>query len=97
MQGGLIWEVCEQLGFPFKSFTLLLIESDEPFCVRAVPLTDEDLSLGMLQCRAMIRQTAGCIANGVWPGPGEGELRSIALPAAEREFVQERLLILARG
>jgi len=96
MQGALMWEVCDQLKLPFNSFTLLLIENEEPFCVRAVPLTDEDLSLGRLQCRAMIRQTAICLANGVWPGPGEGDLRPLPLPTAERESIQTRLQYLSR-
>lgn len=91
MQGGLIWEVCEQLGLPFTSFTLLLVERDEPHCTRAVPLDMEDLALGRLQCRAMIRRVAECIERDYWPGPGEGELRSVSLAMTEREWTIKRL------
>ena len=101
MQGGLIWEVCDQLGLPFTSFTLLLIETEPPHCVRAVPLTDEDLSRGRLQCRAMIRQTRDCIDKAhfnkaPWPGPGEGELRPIPLGIAERASIDARLAMLEK-
>jgi PDDEXK-like domain of unknown function (DUF3799) len=91
MQGALMWEACEQLKMPFIGFTLLLIESEPPHCIRAVPLTDEDLSLGRLQCRAMLTKTQECIETGIWPGPGEGDLRPIPLPTAERESITKRL------
>lgn len=96
MQGGLVWEVCEQLGLPFTSFTLLLIETEPPYCVRAVPLTDDDLSRGRLQCRAMLRLTRACIDKGHWPGPGEGELRPIPLGTAERVSIDARLAVLEK-
>ena len=91
MQGGLCWLVCDQLKLPFTSFTLLLIETEDPFCVRPVKLTDEDLSLGRRQCRAMIRQTAACIEVDHWPQPGEGRDLELSLSIAERESAEYRL------
>lgn len=91
MQGGLIWEWCDQVGENFETFTLAFIESDRPFCARMVPVEDEDLARGRQQCRAMLRQIATCIDKGHWPGPGEGELRSIWLSKEEREAIDKRL------
>lgn len=91
MQGGLIWEACEQLEMLFKSFTLLMVEDSAPFCVREVPVHDDDLSRGRLQCRAMMRRVARCIDAGHWPGPGEGELRPLPLAKREREAIDVRL------
>lgn len=96
MQGGMVWEVCDQLGLPFTSFTLLLIETEPPHCVRAVPLSDEDLARGRQQCRAMMRETIRCIDKGHWPGPGEGELRPIPLGSAERASIDARLAALEK-
>ena len=90
-QGGLIWEACEQLAQPFETFTLMFIESANPFCARTVPLPDDDLARGRLQNRAMIRRIAACIEKGHWPGPGEGDIRPLPLSSDERNRIDERL------
>jgi hypothetical protein len=91
MQGGLIWEACEQLGLPFETFLLMFIENDRPYCARAVPVDDDDLARGRMQCRVMLRRVAQCIERGVWPGPGEGDLRPLPLSTDERERIDYRL------
>jgi hypothetical protein len=96
MQGGLGWEVCDQLGLPFTSFTLLLIESEPPHCIRAVPIEDEDLARGRQQCRAMMRQVRQAIDRGHWPGPGEGEIRAIPLSKRAREDIDIKLQYLSQ-
>jgi hypothetical protein len=90
-QGALIWEVCEQLELPFTMFILMFIETAAPFCARAVPLTEDDLSRGRLMNRAMMRKFASCIINDHWPGPGEGELRALPLGHDERSRIDQRL------
>jgi hypothetical protein len=90
-QGALVWEVCEQLGLPFESFTLLFIETDIPYCARTVPLPDDDLARGRLQNRAMLRRIKQCIDTEHWPGPGEGDIRPLPLSKDERERIDARL------
>jgi hypothetical protein len=90
-QGALIWEVAELLKHPFDSFYLMFIETDRPYCARALPLTEDDLARGRLQNRAMIRRIANCITTDHWPGPGEGDLRALPLADAERERIDARL------
>lgn len=91
MQGALIWHIADQLGIPFNGFTLIFVETDRPYCVRACPIHDEDLSRGLMQVRAMLRRIAECIERGVWPGPGAGDLRPMPLPKTEREFIDSRI------
>jgi len=93
-QGALIWEVCEQLGQPFTMFILAFIETAAPYCARMVPLTDDDLGRGREQNREMLKQIAGCITTKHWPGPGEGDLRAMALSTDERKRIDERLTYL---
>ena len=92
-QGGLVWEACEQLQQPFETFTLLFVETTNPYCTRTVPLPDDDLARGRLQNRAMIRKIAHCIETGHWPGPGEGDIRPLPLSNDERERIDTRLKI----
>ncbi len=91
MQAGLMWLAFELLGFNFESFTLVFLESDRPFCTRMIPLEDEDLARGRQQCELMLRKVAECIALGSWPGPGQGELKSLWLPVEERLRIDARL------
>ena len=90
-QGALIWEACDQLGLPFQSFTLLFIETANPFCARTVPMEFRDLALGRQQNRAMMQTIAGCIETGRWPGPGDGDIRPLPLSSAEVERIEARL------
>lgn len=90
-QGALVWEVCEALGTPFGSFTLLFVETAIPYCARTIPLTDEDLARGRRQNRAMLRRTWECIQLDLWPGPGDGEVRALPLSTDERTRIDERL------
>ena len=90
-QGALIWEVAERLEDPFEAFYLMFLETDAPYCARAVKLVKDDLSRGRLMNRDMIRQIAHCIHAAHWPGPGEGELPDLPLSDAERERIDRRL------
>jgi len=91
MQGALIWEVCEMLGQPFESFTLMFIETANPYCARTVPMTDKALSFGRQQNRLMLRQIKGCMDINRFPGPGEDDLQSISLSNDEFARIEERL------
>jgi hypothetical protein len=93
-QGALIAEVAAKLELPFTSFNLIFVESKRPHCVRVVPLTDDDLDLGMRQNRAMLRQIAACIKEQRWPGPGAGDPRPIGMPVSERQFIEARLELI---
>jgi PDDEXK-like domain of unknown function (DUF3799) len=90
-QAALTWEICEALGVPFDSWTLVFVESDEPYCVRAVALTDDDLARGRRQNRAMLRMIADCLDSGEWPGPGSTDAEPISLPKTDQEAIDKRL------
>lgn len=90
-QGSLVWEACDQFEMPFESFVLLFIETQSPFCARAVPLTEDDLVRGRKQNRAMLKQIAACIMEEHWPGPGEGDLGPLPLANDERARIDARL------
>lgn len=94
MQGALIWEVCDLLGLPFEGLVLVFCEKKSPYCTRIVELTDEDLSRGRMQNRAMIRQLKKCIDTGTWPGPGKSDAEYFSIPKAEQEFIDARLASL---
>lgn len=91
MQGALIWEVCDLLKLPFDGFALVFIEKKSPYCTRVVELTDDDLSRGRMQNRAMIRQLAKCIESKSWPGPGKHDAEFFSIPKTEAEFIDARL------
>lgn len=93
-QGALIWEICELLKLPFDGFVLIFVEKKSPFCTRIIELTDEDLGLGRMQNRAMIRLTAKCLKENNWPGPGNGDAKYFSMPKAEQEFIDARLASL---
>lgn len=91
MQGGLGWEVCEQLGLPFTSFVLLYVEAGYPHYTRDLPIDDEDLSRGRLLCRKMLRSIRACMDRGHWPGPGEDRTHPLRLSDEERSYIDKRL------
>jgi hypothetical protein len=91
MQGALVWECCEALNLPFESFILMFIETDKPYCARAVPLTDDDLARGRMQNRSMIRKIKQCMELNHFPGPGEGDTRPMPLGKDERDRIDARL------
>lgn len=93
-QGAMIWELCDLLKIPFEDFNLVFVESARPFCVRVVPLTEEDLSRGRRQNRMMLRRIAQCIKDKVWPGPGFGVPIAIGLPNSLREYIDNKLTLL---
>jgi PDDEXK-like domain of unknown function (DUF3799) len=90
-QAALCWEACETFGHPFTSFMLVFCETTNPWCVRTVPLPEQDISLGRQQNRSSLRKIRAGIDSGVWPGPGEGELVDFGLSKDERERVITRL------
>ena len=69
---------------PFDSFTMLFVETSNPWCARAVQMPAIDLGRGREMNRLMIRQIKGCIDQNRFPGPGEGELLEIGLSNDER-------------
>lgn len=92
LQAGLIWEWADQVGLPFVGFTLLFVESDRPFCIRLIPLELDDIARGRRLCRLLLRKVANCIDRGTWPGPGQGELKSLPLLVTERERIDWALM-----
>ena len=93
MQAGLVWEVCDALGQPFESFTLMFIETAKPHCARSVPMTDKALSFGRQQNRLMLRKIKRCMEADHFPGPGEDDLQPISLSNDEFARIEERLKI----
>lgn len=91
MQGALLWEVCELLGLPFDGFALIFVEKKSPHCVRVIEVPDEDLALGRMQNRAMLRLMKTCLDAGKWPGPGRAKGQIFGLPKAEVEHIEVRL------
>lgn len=90
-QGALIWEVCEQLGMPFDGFALVFVEKKPPHCVRVIEVPDEDLALGRMQNRMMLRLMKVCLRDGQWPGPGREPGEVFGIPKAEAEHIEARL------
>jgi hypothetical protein len=90
-QAALVWEACEALGTPWRTFVLMFIETAPPHCARAVPLMEDDMSRGRLQNRAMLRKIASCLIENHWPGPGEGDPRPLPLATDERSRIDHRL------
>lgn len=91
MQGALIWEACEALGQPFAMFTLLFIETTNPWCARAVPVSKEDLGIGWRQNLLMKRWVRACILADHWPGPGADDHGELSMSHAARERIVARL------
>lgn len=91
MQGALVGEVCDGLGQPFDSFTMLFVETSSPYCARAVQMPDIDLGRGRELNRQMLRQIKGCIDLNRFPGPGEGELLEVGLSNDERARIDKYL------
>jgi hypothetical protein len=90
-QGSVVWEACDYFEMPFETYVLMFTETAAPYCVRAIPLTDEDLARGRKQNRLMLRTIASCIAADHWPGPGEGDLSPLPLSIDERARIDARL------
>jgi hypothetical protein len=93
-QGALIWEVCEMLGLPFDGFALVFVEKTSPYCVRVIEVPDEDLALGRMQNRAMLRLMSVCMKAGQWPGPGREPGEYFGISKAETEYIETRLKVL---
>jgi len=91
IQGALTWMICDLLNEPFTSFNLIFAETKEPFCVRVVPLTDDDLSLGRRQIEWGLDTIAKCIKENRWIGPGANDPRAIGMPVAERDYINNKL------
>jgi PDDEXK-like uncharacterized protein DUF3799 len=71
LQAGLNYLAFENvLGAPMNTFSLVFVESEEPFCVRVVTVKQEDIELGVMLAQAGLRLMARCMDKGVWPGPG---------------------------
>jgi PDDEXK-like domain of unknown function (DUF3799) len=58
------------LGFKLDLYVLVFVESDRPYCVRTVPISIEDVTLGREQVRFGLNRLAACFKSGDWPGPG---------------------------
>lgn len=94
MQGGLVGMGAEAvLDVEMKSFTLVFVEKTEPHCVEMHTIPAEDILRGRLQCEAMMRVFADCVANDRWPGPGGGadDATELGLDEYERKRIDARL------
>lgn len=49
-------------------FCFVAVESAEPFCVRAAPLSQEAVDVGRRECEALLAGIAEAGRTGVWPG-----------------------------
>lgn len=92
-QGALIWEVADLLGDPFKSFNLMFVETDVPYCARRIELTMDDLGRGRQLNRLMLREITQAVNEDRWPGPGYGDDRPLPLSNDERERIDRRLKV----
>jgi len=90
-QAALVWEATQIFEMPWQMFVLLFVETSAPFCARAVPLTEADISRGVQQNRLMRRKIASCIVEDHWPGPGEDDPRELPLSHDERARIDARL------
>ena len=91
-QAALVWEVAELLGRPFESFSFIFVGTATPHNVFRVTLSDEAISIGRRQNRAMLRVIANCIEAESWPGPDDIEFFKLASPRIE--FIEKRLQYL---
>ena len=79
----------EVLGFDKITFTLVFVESENPWCVRITSLKDNDLDRGEKENRAALDTVARCLKANAWPGPG-GD-REDAMPIELPEWAQQRI------
>lgn len=77
VQGAMTRYICQLLGLPFTSFTLIFSEKTEPHCVQTRTLKEADLDLGYKAMRCALLTYQQCDARNVWPGPG-GERQDAA-------------------
>lgn len=93
MQAALVIEGALALDVEAESFTLVWVEKNPPYCVRAQQLRDEDISRGARQNRVALRTFADCLASGVWPGPGDdrADAEYVDLSDWRRKQIDERL------
>ncbi len=92
-QAALVMEGARALDIAAQSFTLIWVETQPPFCVRAQQLKDEDIARGQRVNRVAIRSFATCLEQGTWPGPGDdrADAEYIDLPDWKRKQIDDRL------
>jgi len=93
MQAALVMEGARALGMEASSFTLLWVESDAPFCVRAQTLKEEDLTRGHGLNELAAKTFWQCYQSGAWPGPGDDrpDAEYVDLPDWYRQSVDDRI------
>lgn len=88
MQAALVIEGWRTLtGESEGDFVFAFVEKSSPYCVRFVVPPDEDLIRGERANFAAKEIFAKCLAEGVWPGPGENDAEYLSLP----EWMQKRI------
>jgi hypothetical protein len=71
-QAAMVAEGCQQvLGIAMNSFSLVFVESREPYATQIVAIKDGDIQRGIQANRYALRKFADCLSSGKWPGPGE--------------------------
>ncbi len=97
-QAALVMEGAATLGIEATSFSLVWVETTNPYCVRVQQLKDEDIARGLKMNRVAIRAFAVCLASGSWPGPGDdrADAEFIDLPDWKRTQIDERIKLQLR-
>jgi PDDEXK-like domain of unknown function (DUF3799) len=92
-QAAMVMEGARALGIEATSFTLLFVESNPPYCVRAVTLKDEDIARGQALNELACDIFWQCYQSGHWPGPGDDrpDAEYIDLPDWYRKSVDDRI------
>ena len=91
-QAGLIIDGFDIIaGIHVATFSLVFIETDEPYCIVIKLLDDQDIELGRVQNRMALDTIARCIRENRWPGPSEGEIEQARLTDRYRSLVNRRM------
>jgi hypothetical protein len=98
VQGAVVGMGCRAvLGREMSKFTLALVESKRPHCVRFKTLKPSDIALGEQQVRAALRAFKRGIDTDEWPGPGgvQSDAEWVELDSWARGRVEAKLAQMA--
>jgi len=92
-QAALVMEGARALRIEPASFTLLWVESNPPYYVRAQTLKDEDIARGHALNELACQTFWECYQSGHWPGPGDDrpDAEYVDLPEWYRKSVDDRI------
>jgi len=80
-----------QFGASAEECVLVMVQSNDPYCVVPVRLDPEVLHWGRVKIRGAIDTFARCMETGHWPQPVEG-LMDYTMPASAAEWLAEKQL-----